>query len=246
MTRSRPLWLRAFAGTAVLCGAPVIAFAFFASFLWWPPQSVGVLGLAVLGVSAIAAMPLFRGRWDREAFVVQGFFTVVLLVAYVAVAVIAVGQAWQALDTRADYGTSAAECATWIAVAGGAVLLAALVCATVPVAISRRLLVRVVGALAVLGSGTAGAAVAIAGTDSCEHFRFDRAAWDRHPVAVAEGLSDCRTLDGMTEDELGRLLGPTTRGYSGTVWIGDSLRVQLAGGRVREAWADSPESAWMD
>lgn len=246
MTLSRPIWLRAIVGTAVLCAAPVIAIA--ALFLRRPTESTGVLGLAMIGVSAIAAMPLFRGRWDRDAFVVQGFFTVVLLVGYAAVAVTAAFEAQEALASRADYGTSAAVCAAWIALAGGAMFLAALVVATVPVRVERRVLVRVVGVLAAVGFGGAGVVVAVASTDSCERFRFDRAAWDRNPTAVAEGLSGCHTLDGMTEDELGQLLGPTSRGQRGTVWLGESLYVRIGeDGRVHETWASSPaDDQWLD
>lgn len=243
MTRSRPRWLRIVAGSAVLCAAPITPLVALA---WWELSAVGPIGLVALLVSPIAAMPLFRGRWDEDAFVVQGFFTAVLLVGYGAFAVIAVGEAREAFASRVAYGTSATECATWIALAGGTVLLAALVCATVPIAIRRTVLVRVVGVLAVLGFGTVGAAAAVARTDSCERFRFDRAVWDRNPAAVAEGLSACHTLDGMTEEELGRRFGPTTRGSSGTVFIGESLYVKLVDGRVRETWVSSPEPTWMD
>jgi hypothetical protein len=245
MTRSRPRWLRLLAGGAVLCAAPV---APFVALTWWDVTAVGLIGLAALLVSPIAAMPLLRGRWDRDAFVVQGFFTVALLLGYAAFAVIAIAEARAAFASRADFGTSAAVCAAWLALAGGAALRAALVCATVPGAVSRRLLARVVGGLAVLGFAGAGAAVAVAaGTDSCERFRFDRAAWQRDPAAVAEALGDCRTLDGMTEAEVVRLIGPTSHGERGTVWVGASLRVALdRDGRVRETSWSAPEPTWMD
>lgn len=242
MTRSRPRWLRALAAAAVLLAAPVTVYCF-----WVPSEAAGFVALAVLGISPIVAMPLFRGHWDRDAFAVQGFFTVLLLAIYAAIAVLAVDGAWDALAAREMRATPAEESAVLVLMAAESVLLAALVCATVPVAVSRRVLVRVVGVLAVLGFGTAGAAVAIAGSDPCERFVFDQAAWQHDPEPVADGLVRCGTLDGLTEGEL-RQLGLVPRGSHGTIWLGESLYVKLDGdGRVRSAHVDDPaDEPWMD
>ncbi|MDA0182144.1 hypothetical protein OJ997_17695 [Solirubrobacter phytolaccae] len=254
MSATRPLWLRVTAALIVFGAAPVTVFAAFWTFFWLPSPFAGIMALVVLAASAVAVSPLGRGRWDRDAFAVQGFFVVLLLLAYAVVAVVAANEAREAFASRATHATTAAQCAAWLALCAEAVILGALVVATVPVRVSRRVLVRVVGVLAVLGFGTAGAAAATAGSDSCGRFQFDRAAWQRDPVAVADALARCGTLEGLTEGQLRALLveWPGERSWRGhtrdTLWLGDRLAVEFGDdGRVRSAKLYTPVAEpWMD
>ncbi|MDA0170777.1 hypothetical protein OJ998_16875 [Solirubrobacter taibaiensis] len=248
---SRPLWLRLTAGLVVTgAGLGAFALAWATLFSWWWTLTPLLVAFVLAFASPFAAWPLVTGRWSREAWIVPqvGAFALTLLI-YVGVALVAASRALMALTTRDDYGTPALQCAAWLALTAAAVLVIATLVAAVPLDERDGLLIVVAAALGVAGLAGAGGAVAVAaGPSSCEQFAFDRGAWKRDRAPVADALVRCRTLVGLDEREMQRLLGGRlgrTEWHAGYVDDGffgarQRLSVQYGrDGRVRSARLDA-------
>ncbi|MBE2315303.1 hypothetical protein DVA67_004910 [Solirubrobacter sp. CPCC 204708] len=245
----RPLWLR-LAGGFVALGAAAGGLVLVWTTLFWLYWSLTpvLAALVVVAVSPLAAWPLFAGRWaDGSWGVLQQTALVVSAGAYALVALAADAKALHAVTTREEYATPAMECAGWLALAAGAALVIATLAATAPMELPDAALASLIGVLGLAGLGSAGAAVAIAaGPSSCERFEFSRAAWERDPTPVAEGLVRCRTLVGMSEREVQRVLGGRlgrTSWHAGSVDDGffgadARLSVRYAGRHVRSTRLD--------
>ena len=97
-------------------------------------------------------------------------------------------------------------------------------------------------------AGVGGAVAVAAGPSSCERFAFDRSAWKRDRGPVADALVRCRTLVGLDEREVQRLLGGRlgrTQWHAGYVddgFFGARQRLSVRysrDGRVRSARLDT-------
>ena len=248
---SRPLWLRLMGGFVVIgAGLGTFALAWLTLFSWWWTLTPLLAAFGLVIAAPFAAWPLIAGRWARGAWIVPqvGAFGVTLL-GYVAVALIAARRALMALTTRDDYATPALQCAAWLALAAAAVLVIATLLTTVPLDGRDGALAFVTIALGAAGLAGVGGAVAVtAGPSSCERFAFDRSAWKRDRAPVADALVRCRTLVGLDEREVQRLLGGRlgrTQWHAGYVddgFFGARQRLSVRysrDGRVRSARVDT-------
>lgn len=247
----RPRWLRLTGGFVVVgAGLGAFALAWATLFFWWWTLTPLLAAFVLAVVSPVAAWPLVAGRWARGTWIVPQVAAVgVTLLGYAAVAVFAASQALVALTTRDDYATPALQCAGWLALAAAAVLVIATLVTTVPVDERDGALAFVAVALGVAGLAGAGGAVAVAaGPSSCEQFAFDRGAWKRDRAPVADALVRCRTLVGLNEREVRRLLGGRLgrtewhAGYVDDGFFGARQRLSVEygrDGRVRSARLDA-------
>lgn len=213
----RATWPRAVIAVGLTVGHfATVALAFW--LLVWLFAPVAFAGIVCVLVAAlVTAKVMVAGRWSQGGVgAVQVAAVVVLLVAYVAVAMLAVGAGVDGLASQSTFATPRRGAVLAFVLAA----LAAAASGVVLVAIPRRgsaLLVTIMAAVAAVAVvGGLGAAVAASASgDPCRAFEFDSSRW-RAALAesrmseaerLARAIIRCDTIDGAGRAEVRQLLG---------------------------------------
>ncbi|MDA0182145.1 hypothetical protein OJ997_17700 [Solirubrobacter phytolaccae] len=210
-----PLWLRLVAAALVLAASFVAALASFwllvLGSLGLGSLVASLLACGVASLLALAAWPMLSGRWARGALVaLQRLAVAVAVGGYAVLGLFSAEQVRAGLMQRDVHATPSDELGFWTVLALFGVVATVVVLVALPVELTRRLRMGVIGLLAASVLLGTGAAVAIAASgDPCDGFRFDRAAWRAKDTRerVGEALVRCRTLHGMHRDDVDELLG---------------------------------------
>jgi len=207
---SRPVWFRLAAAALVLGASCVVVFwALLAAV--FGSTAVALAAFVAACSMSLAVWPVLAGRWARGVLVMpQGVAVAAVVLGYAALGVLSAEQVRAGMTERSLDAVPSDLMAFWTVLALFGVVAAVVVSVALPVELTRRLQVGVVGVLAAAGLLSAGTAVAIAAAgDPCDEFRFNRAAWRAEDTRerVGGALVRCRTLVGMHRDEVDELLG---------------------------------------
>ena len=217
--------VRVLVAGALVIGHLAIVGLGFVLLLWLFAPMKFIAALGVLVAASFVAWVVAVGRWSHGvAMAMQVAATTVVCVSYVAVAVVAIAAGLDDLSSRSTFATPAGEAGFMIGIAALAVMALAVLAATLPLPVRRRVTTTAALAAVIAAVGGLGAAGAVAvGVYSCEDFRFDRSRWEAaldrpdspRQTSEAERLAHavirCRTVDGATRAQVRRLLGGAQR-----------------------------------
>lgn len=183
--------------------------------LFAPIAFAGIVCLLVAAL--VTAKVMVTGRWSQGALgAIQVAAVVVLLVAYVAVAVYAVRAGVDGLASQSTFATPRREAVLAFVLAALAAAASGVVLVAIPRRGSAVLMTIATGVATVAVVVALGAAVAASASgDPCQALKFDRSRWraalaeDRMSEAerLARAIIRCDTIDGAGRAEVRQLLG---------------------------------------